>query len=104
MPAISAGEPSWRRIRKITCDLLLLFTLTVSVFGQETLGVPEITGLGMPSNRVTVAMALLANATKDPALSHWGFAGASVLVPYRSEERRVGKGLRSWWRMSNYRE
>src|SRR6266542_2345263 len=73
--------------------LLFLFPLSctsVPVSAQEGTALLELMAAEMPSNRVTVAMLPLENATGDPALGYWRYAAASVLGPYLGE----AKGLR----------
>ena len=76
--------------RWLVLFLFLLPWLRSPISGQEGTVLLDLMLAEMPSNRVTVAMLPLENATGDPALGYWRFAASAVLGPYLGE----AKGLR----------
>jgi tetratricopeptide (TPR) repeat protein len=64
----------------VLLPIFLVFCFAFPSNGQEAGGLLERMRAGLPTNRVTVALATLENATGDTNLDHWRFTASALLA------------------------
>src|SRR5438270_6266087 len=59
--------------------ILLLVLLSVPAWGRDSSGLLDLIQTTSPSNRMTLALVPLVNATGEPALEHWRYGSQMVI-------------------------